>query len=108
MRINLEQHPYATGSAAPALVYKSLAAHGVQVRWTGRTFTYTHAKYLVRDDAAAWIVTMNWTTSAFKGNREFWLIDTNQTVVKESENVFAADWEHQAYTGAADAQTSAR
>ena len=43
VRIDLERHPYGTGSAAPALVYRGLAAHGVQVRWTGRAFAYTHA-----------------------------------------------------------------
>ena len=42
VRINLEPHPYGTGSAAVTIVYQSLAAHGVQVRWTSRSFTYTH------------------------------------------------------------------
>jgi phosphatidylserine/phosphatidylglycerophosphate/cardiolipin synthase-like enzyme len=41
VRINLEQHPYGTGSAAPQAVYQTLSSHGVQVRWTSRTFTYT-------------------------------------------------------------------
>ena len=103
VRINLEQHPYGTGSAAPALVYRSLAAHGVQVRWTSRSFTYTHAKYLVRDAGVAWIGTMNWTTSAFTKNREFGLVDTNPTAVREAEGVFAADWAHTAYGGPSDA-----
>jgi cardiolipin synthase len=58
VRLNLEQHPYGTGTAAPALVYRTLAAHSVQVRWTSPTFTYTHAKYLVADQHAAWIGTM--------------------------------------------------
>ena len=103
VRINLEQHPYGAGSAAPALVYRSLAAHGVQVRWTSRAFTYTHAKYLVRDTDAAWIGTMNWTASAFARNREFGLIDTNPTAVRESEAVFAADWAHAPFGGSSDA-----
>ena len=41
VRINLEQHPYGTGTAAVMTVYRSLAAAGVQVRWTSRSFTYT-------------------------------------------------------------------
>lgn len=103
VRINLEQHPYGTGSAVPALAYTSLAAHGVQVRWTSDVFTYTHAKYLVADDRSAWIGTMNWTTSAFTNNREFGLVDTDATVVRQAEAVFTADWAHSPYTGAAGA-----
>jgi cardiolipin synthase A/B len=100
VRINLEEHPYGTGSAAPQLVYRTLASHGVQVRWTSRAFTFTHAKYLIADTARAWIGTMNWTTSAFKGNREFALLTDNPSVVREAEAVFTADWAHTRYTGA--------
>jgi cardiolipin synthase len=92
VRIALEQHPYGTGSAAPALVYRSLSAHGVQVRWTSRAFTYTHAKYLVEDNTVAWIGTPNWTTSAFRSNREFAVVDTDSANVREAESVFQADW----------------
>jgi cardiolipin synthase len=57
VRINLEQHPYGTGSAAPQLVYRTLAAHGVQMRWTSSSYRFTHAKYLVVDAIRAWIGT---------------------------------------------------
>jgi len=62
-----------------------------------------HAKYLIADASRAWIGTPNWTTSAFKGNREFAVIDTDPAVARETEAVFAADWAHTAYTGADDA-----
>jgi hypothetical protein len=103
VRITLEQHPYGTGTAAPALVFRTLAAHGVQVRWSSPTFTYTHAKYLVADDQSAWIGTMNWTTSAFRSNREFGVLDTDPTVVHQAEGVFSADWAHVPYRGPAGA-----
>ena len=57
----------------------------------------------MRDGVVAWVGTMNWTASAFGGNREFALVDTNTTAVRESEAVFAADWDHLAYAGPADA-----
>src|SRR5205823_5682427 len=91
VRILLEQHPYGTGSAVPALVYRSLQAHGVSVGWANPAFRYTHAKFLVADRGQALIGTMNWTTSAFTTNREFGVIDGDPAVVGESEAVFAAD-----------------
>jgi cardiolipin synthase len=103
VRINLEQHPYGTGSAAPQLVYRTLAAHGVQMRWTSSSYRFTHAKYLVVDAIRAWIGTPNWTTSAFTGNREFAVIDTDPVVARETEAVFTADWDRKVYTGADDA-----
>ena len=57
----------------------------------------------MRDGVVAWVGTMNWTVSAFAGNREFALIDTNPTAVRESEAIFAADWDRRAYAGPADA-----
>jgi len=44
VRVLLEQHPYGTGSAVPALAYRSLQAHGVSVGWANPAFRYTHAK----------------------------------------------------------------
>jgi hypothetical protein len=92
VRVLLEQHPYGTGSAVPALVYRSLQAHGVSVGWANPAFRYTHAKFMVEPDRGqALIGTMNWTTSAFTKNREFGVIDGDPAVVGESEAVFAAD-----------------
>ena len=92
VRVLLEQHPYGTGSAVPALVYRSLQAHGVSVGWVNPAFRYTHAKFLVEpDQGQALMGTMNWTTSAFTKNREFGVIDGDPPVVGESEAVFAAD-----------------
>ena len=42
VRINLEPHPYGTGSAIVKGAYQSLGAHGVQVRWTSSVFTFSH------------------------------------------------------------------
>jgi cardiolipin synthase len=92
VRILLEQHPYGTGSAVPALAYRSLQAHGVSVGWANPAFHFTHAKFLVEPDRGqALIGTMNWTTSAFTKNREFGVIAGDPAVVGESEAVFAAD-----------------
>jgi phosphatidylserine/phosphatidylglycerophosphate/cardiolipin synthase-like enzyme len=101
VRIALEEHPEGASRSIPVGAYKTLAAGGVHVEWTSSAFTYTHAKYLVRDDQAAWIGSPNWTLSAFKSNREFAVVDTDSAVVSEAEAVFTADWAHQTYTGSA-------
>ncbi len=62
------------------------------MRWTSRTFTYTHAKYLSVDNSRVWIGTPNWTTSAFKNNREFAIIDSDPALARETEAVIAAGW----------------
>ncbi len=92
VHILLEHHPYGTGSAVPVLVFHSLAAHGVQVAWSNPAFRYTHAKYMVEPDAGrALICTCNWTTSALETNREFGIVTTDPTQVREAEAVFRAD-----------------
>ena len=103
VRIELEPHPEGASRTIPQNAYKTLAAKGVHVEWTGSAFTFTHAKYLVADATSAWIGTPNWTAAAFKSNREFSLVDTDPTVVQEAEAVFTADWAHQTFTGNASA-----
>jgi len=103
VRINLDPHPFGTAHRLVQAAYDALAAHGVQVRWTSPRYRFTHAKYLLEDDARAWIGTMNWSASAFRANREFALVDPDPTAVSEVGGVFAADWAHRPYPGAADA-----
>lgn len=69
-----------------------LEASGIQVKWGKQKFAYTHEKCLIVDNHTAYIMTMNWSASAFKTNREFGIIDTYRSDVMEIENVFRSDW----------------
>lgn len=72
--------------------YSALQAAGVPVVWASSAFTYTHEKCLVIDGKAAWIMTMNASTSALTDNREYLAIDTTAADVAQAEAQFAADF----------------
>jgi phosphatidylserine/phosphatidylglycerophosphate/cardiolipin synthase-like enzyme len=72
--------------------YTALQAAGVPVVWAPATFTYTHEKCLVIDGTAAWIMTMNASTSGLTNNREYLAIDTTPADVAEAEAQFADDY----------------
>lgn len=72
--------------------YSALQAAGVPVVWASSAFTYTHEKCLVIDGKAAWIMTMNASTSALTNNREYLAIDTTAADVAQAEAQFAADF----------------
>src|SRR5262245_54586874 len=68
-RLLPEPHPF--GGGDNAAVFAELARAGVEVRWTGPAFALTHAKTLVVDRRAAWVMTANLTRAAFESNREY-------------------------------------
>ncbi|NWJ46131.1 MAG: hypothetical protein HXX08_09655 [Chloroflexi bacterium] len=91
VRVMLEQHPYGGGTGNDS-AFKALQAAGIQVKWTNPVFIYSHEKSFVVDGKAAFIMTLNMTSSAFKNNREYGIITTNQSEVKEVLDCFNADW----------------
>ena len=93
VRLVLDPHPFGGDSGSADQAYKLLAAEGVAVRWAAPAYRFTHAKFLVSDNAAAWIGTMNWTNAAFTRNREFAEETNAGVVVQETDAVFAADWD---------------
>jgi phosphatidylserine/phosphatidylglycerophosphate/cardiolipin synthase-like enzyme len=52
---------------------------------------------MVIDEAAAYIMTLNFTNSAFTTNREYMVVDRATSDVAEVSRIFDADWFHQAY-----------
>jgi phosphatidylserine/phosphatidylglycerophosphate/cardiolipin synthase-like enzyme len=70
---------------------------GAQVRWSSPDFKLTHEKSMVADDKAAIIMTMNLTRSSVSRNREYGIITTNVTEVKEIKTGFEADWERKKF-----------
>jgi len=95
VRLVLDPHPFGGDSGSADGAYRVLTAEGVAVRWAAPAYRFTHAKFLVSDNAAAWIGTMNWTNAAFTRNREFAEETDAPAVAQESDAVFAADWNGQ-------------
>jgi len=95
VRLVLDPHPFGGEGGSANAAYKVLTAEGVAVRWAAPTYRFTHAKFLVSDTTAAWVGTMNWTNAAFTRNREFAEETSAPAVVRESDAIFAADWDGQ-------------
>ncbi|MGC4191258.1 MAG: phospholipase D-like domain-containing protein [Thermomicrobiales bacterium] len=91
VRAIVEQYPYG-GSTDTEQLVKRLDAAGIAHKWSDSRFRFTHAKYIVVDRQVAIVMNMNLTASAFKGNREFGAISTDQTVVAETQSLFDGDW----------------
>ncbi len=93
VRLVLDPHPLGGEGGSADEARRVLAAEGVSVRWASPAYRFTHAKFLISDNAAAWIGTMNWTNAAFTRNREFAEETDAPAVVQESGAIFAADWD---------------
>ncbi|MFZ2489292.1 MAG: phospholipase D-like domain-containing protein [Anaerolineae bacterium] len=93
VRVLIEEAPYG-GGETNALAAQAMQRVGVDVRARPGTFTYSHEKSLVVDDARAYIMTHNLTNSSFNSNREYMAIVEDPAVVAEVARVFDADWEH--------------
>ncbi len=91
-RVLMELQPYG-GSAGNVDIFNALKGSGVQWKWTDfNSFKYTHEKSMVIDDQLAYILTYNFTSSAFTANREYGVVDSNPADVAEVIRVFEADW----------------
>ncbi|MGH2344121.1 MAG: phospholipase D-like domain-containing protein, partial [Chloroflexota bacterium] len=101
VRVLLEQHPYGDSESGPSAnqsAYDQLDTAGIAVHWTSSRYALTHEKSMVIDGAAAYILTLNFTASAFTKNREFGVVDPNPADVAETEAIFSADWAGKPYT----------
>lgn len=95
VRVLLEPRPFGDSAAAISAnqsAYDQLYAADIPVRWTGRGYRLTHQKTMIIDDATAYILTLNYSRSAFTKNREFGVVDTDPRDVREAGAIFDADW----------------
>ena len=95
VRVLLEHRPFgndASGTSTNQAAYDQLYAADIPVRWTTGRYALTHQKTLIVDGATAYIMTMNWSRSAFTSNREFAIADTVPADVREAQAIFEADW----------------
>ncbi|MEO6952957.1 MAG: phospholipase D-like domain-containing protein [Polyangia bacterium] len=91
IKVLLNQN-FPPGQGSQTDVYNQLQAAGVSVKWAPNMYQYTHAKTLVIDGKTALIMTMNASSSAYTGNREYLGVDTDAADVAEAEAIFQADW----------------
>jgi phosphatidylserine/phosphatidylglycerophosphate/cardiolipin synthase-like enzyme len=93
LRVMLEEHPYGTGpgNSSP---FQQLHSAGAMVSWSPSEFKLSHDKYAIADRRAALVGTANWTTSAFRSNREYLIEDEDAADVAALGALFDADWEH--------------
>lgn len=102
VRVLLETHPYGDGATAAQHTLQQLSAAHIAARATNPAFTYTHAKMLLLDGAAAYILTANLSASGLggysptTGNREYLALDTNPDDVTDARAIFQADWDRTA------------
>ena len=101
VRVILEQQPFgggAVGIGTNQSAFDQLYAADIPVHWSSRRFRLTHEKTMIVDGDTAYILTLNYTRSAFTKNREFGLIDAEPDDVREAAAIFDADWHDVPYT----------
>ncbi len=95
--VMLEEHPFGGGNLNNK-TKPELESKGISVKWTSSSFTLTHEKAIVIDDAEAWILNQNLTASSFTKNREYDVVDTNPEDVTQVRNIFIDDWDRKSFT----------
>jgi len=90
VRVLLEPTPYGSPDAnLPA--FATLAAAGVDVRWTVRQTGLVHTKLLVTDDRTATVMSLNMTSAGLSLNREYAIGDSGATDVRWAQAIWNAD-----------------
>jgi phosphatidylserine/phosphatidylglycerophosphate/cardiolipin synthase-like enzyme len=97
VRVILEPHPYGMRSNPNRYAYNNLRAADIPVHWASPRFRLTHEKCMLVDGATAYIMTSNFTLSAFKYNREFVVVDHDARDVATLRALFSADWNDRPY-----------
>jgi cardiolipin synthase len=97
VRVILEPHPYGLQSDPNRSAYDNLMAADIPVHWASSHFWLTHEKSMLIDGTTAYIMTTNFTLSAFKSNREFDVIDHDPRDVSALRALFNADWAGRPY-----------
>lgn len=89
VRVILDQSQMDTNQTS----FNVLTAAGAKVQWSDPQFTYTHAKFLVVDDAIAIVSTGNYD-GYMRSGRNFAAIDRDAHDVETLASLFDADWQH--------------
>lgn len=94
VRIILEKHPYLSEDENHHAdnIFK---AHHISVHPGNHLVDLTHQKTLIIDNKSAWIMTLNFTYSAFTKQRNFAVLVTSPEDIHEIESLFNADWQQE-------------
>ncbi len=92
VKVMLEQHPF-EGGALNQKTYTELASKNVSMQWTNQDFALTHEKAIIIDQKELFVLNQNFTTTSFKKNREYNVLDTDQIDVAQARAIFQADWD---------------
>lgn len=95
VRVMLEEHPFGGGGNQREDA-DEIEGGGAEVRWSGSTIRFSHAKFAVIDQDVALILNQNLTAASFTGNREFGVITSDQTIVDATQDIFDRDWVYEA------------
>lgn len=76
----------------------NLSRAGVATKPASPVFTVTHQKTLTIDGTRSIIMTFNLEPNYFNTTRDFGIVTTNMSEVREIADVFDADWNYQAVT----------
>ncbi len=101
VRVILERNPYGMGASSRSAnqsAYNQLTAADIPVHWAPSRFALTHEKTMIVDGTTAYILTLNFTASAFSTNREFGVIDRDAVDVQAAGAIFEADWNDRTYS----------
>ena len=90
--VELEPAPYGIVDQ-PQRMMILLRAAGIFVRWRPAGFRYAHSKFIVIDDKLLILSSANFSLAGFTSDRDFVVLDGEQADVRESSNVFRADWD---------------
>jgi cardiolipin synthase A/B len=94
VRVYVELEPAPFGIfGQPQRMMTVLRAAGIAVRWRPMGFRYAHSKFIVIDDRLLILSSANFSHAGFTSDRDFVVVDANSADVRESSNVFRADWD---------------
>jgi len=74
-----------------------LTEGGVEVLDSNPTFDLTHEKSMVVDDTDAFVKSLNWATENFTETRDYAVVTSRESEVKEITDCFEADWSRESF-----------
>ena len=74
-----------------------LTEGGVGVLDSNPTFDLTHENSMVVDDMYAFVKSLNWATENFTETRDYAVVTSRESEVKEITDCFQADWSRESF-----------
>jgi phosphatidylserine/phosphatidylglycerophosphate/cardiolipin synthase-like enzyme len=74
-----------------------LTEGGVGVLDSNPTFDLTHENSMVVDDMYAFVKSLNWATENFTETRDYAVVTSRESEVKEITDCFEADWSRESF-----------